>query len=124
MEKLNGPSRQQPGVKMQVDWTPYWIGWVSGIIPWVVIAIYFIGSAVYADGTSKVPSFVYAIIVSYFIFFNTFPLNMYLQYAKVGPWKDYRYGELWYLVLSLASKSLLAWLVVANAFQPDGKDEN
>ena len=39
--------------------------------------------------------------VSYALFFNTFPINMVLQYKKVGRWADYRYGELWYVFLSL-----------------------
>eukprot|EP01048_Picozoa_sp_COSAG05_P004751 COSAG05_NODE_267_length_12595_cov_7.076905_11_plen_76_part_00 len=55
-----------------------------------------------------------------FIFFNTFPINMILQYAKVGSWRDYRYGEKVYIILSLASKSLLTWLVFGGTFQPNG----
>ena len=41
----------------------------------------------------KVPWFVWAIIGTYFVAFNTFPINMILQYKKVGKWKDYIYGE-------------------------------
>ena len=62
----------------------------------------------------------YGILVGYFIFFNTFPVNMILQYARVGKWADYRYGELCYIWLSLLSKSLLAWLVFGGTFQPNG----
>merc|ERR1712028_288076 len=64
--------------------------------------------------------FVYGILGGYFIFFNTFPVNMVLQYARVGKWKDYRVGEKTYIVLSLASKSLLTWLVFGGTFQPNG----
>ena len=60
------------------------------------------------------PGFVYAIIGSYFIFFNSFAVNMVLQYKQVGPWKDYLFGEKVYIMLSLSAKSLLAWLVFAN----------
>ena len=52
-------------------------------------------------------------------FFNTFPINMVLQYRKVGRWADYRYGELWYVFLSLGSKSLLAWVVFGGTQQPN-----
>eukprot|EP01051_Picozoa_sp_SAG22_P005525 SAG22_NODE_330_length_12211_cov_6.451948_12_plen_67_part_00 len=51
---------------------------------------------------------------------NTFPVNMALQYGRVGPWRDYRYGEKVYIILSLASKSLLTWLVFGGTFQPSG----
>jgi hypothetical protein len=34
-----------------------------------------------------------------------------------------RYGELTYIVLSLLSKSLLAWLVFGGTFQPNGDDD-
>ena len=60
------------------------------------------------------PGFVYGIFVSLFVLFNSFAVNQALQYARVGRWRDYRYGERWYLWLSLVAKSLLAWQVFAN----------
>jgi hypothetical protein len=62
-------------------------------------------------GAQNPPSFVYGIVVSLFVFFNTFSVNMVLQYKKVGPWKDYLFGEKVYIILSLVAKSLLAWQV-------------
>jgi hypothetical protein len=50
--------------------------------------------------------------------FNTFPINMILQYKRVGKWSDYVYGERGYIILSLVAKSLLAWLVLFGAMQP------
>ena len=41
-------------------------------------------------------------------------LNQYLQYRRVGPWRDYLFGERVYIALSLTAKSLLAWQVFAN----------
>jgi Heliorhodopsin len=40
-----------------------------------------------------------------------FALNMVLQYRRVGPWRDYLFGEKAYIVLSLTAKALLAWQV-------------
>ena len=74
----------------EVDWSPFWFGTFAGGAPWVVVAMYFLGSGDY----SAIPGFVYGILVSYAIFFNTFPINMVLQYKKVGKFADYRYGEL------------------------------
>jgi hypothetical protein len=57
------------------------------------------------------PAFVYGIIISLFLFFNVFALNMWLQYKRVGPWRDYLFGERMYIILSATAKSALAWQV-------------
>ena len=57
-------------------------------------------------------------LFTYFFAFNAFPINMILQYLRVGKWKDYLYGERVYIILSLAAKSILAWLVLFGAMQP------
>ena len=110
MEKMNPPNRKE------VDWTPFVFGCVAGVAPWLVVCMYFFGGGNY----QLIPSFVYGILFGYFLFFNTFPVNMVLQYARIGRWKDYRVGEKTYIVLSLASKSLLTWLVFGGTFQPNG----
>ena len=99
----------------RTNWLSYWLGCFAGVIPWVVIAFYFwLG----AENGSAAPDFVYGIFISIFIFFNCFAVNMVLQYKKVGPWKNYLYGELVYIVLSLVAKTLLAWQVFAGTLQP------
>lgn len=101
----------------KTDWTPFTFGSIAGIVPWVVIFIYFFG-AVASGGEAKPPAFVYAIIPTLFIFFNTFAVNMYLQYKKVGLWKDYLFGERGFIILSLVSKSVLAWMIFAGTLAP------
>lgn len=96
-------------------WITYWIGCIAGIVPWLVVLLYFVLSA--QDG-SKPPTFVYYIFVSIFIFFNLFAVNMILQYKKVGKWADYLYGERAYIILSLVAKSALAWQVFAGTLRP------
>lgn len=99
----------------RTNWLSYWLGCLAGIVPWVVIAFaLWLG----AENGSEAPTFVYWIFVSIFLFFNTFAINMVLQYKKVGPWKDYLYGELVYIILSLVAKSLLAWQVFAGTLRP------
>jgi hypothetical protein len=80
-----------------------------------VVALYLWSG--YANG-SAAPTFVYWIFVSIFVFFNCFAINMWLQYKKIGPWKDYLYGERAYIILSLVAKSLLAWQVFAGTLRP------
>ena len=93
----------------KTDWTAFYFGCIAGAVPWVIIWLYFISAA--SDPTSRMPGFVYGIMISLFIFFNIFAVNMVLQYKKVGPWSDYLFGEKAYIILSLAAKSLLAWQV-------------
>ena len=89
------------------NWTSYIFGCFAGLVPWIVIAIYFFGSA----ATGEMPTFVYFILGSIFFLFFSFALNMFLQYKKVGPWRDYLFGESMYVLLSLVAKSALAWQV-------------
>jgi hypothetical protein len=95
----------------RTNWTAFIYGCIAGIIPWVVIMMYFLGSL--ASGDAEPPGFVYAIIPTIFVFFNTFAINMLLQYKKVGRWKNYLFGERVYIILSLTAKTALAWQIFA-----------
>jgi hypothetical protein len=105
---------EQPG---KTHWLPFYFGCFAGVIPWIAVLIYVWSPGF---GTENPPSFVYGIIVSLFIFFNIFAVNMVLQYKKVGRWKDYLYGEKVYILLSLTAKALLAWQVFASVLAGSG----
>jgi hypothetical protein len=100
----------------KTDWTAFVYGCIAGIMPWIVIVLYISGAA--QSVNTEIPAFVYAIIVTLFIFFNIFAVNMWLQYRGIGPWKNYLYGERVYIILSLVAKSLLAWQIWAGQLQP------
>ena len=100
----------------KTNWTSYAIGCIAGIAPWIAIAIYFFGSLATAEGA--VPTFVYFVLPTLFVFFFSFALNMILQYKKVGPWRDYLFGERAYIFLSLVAKSALAWQIFAGTLRP------
>lgn len=101
--------------RTRVNWTPFVLGCVMGIIPWVVITLYLVAPATRSIG--DVPTFVYGIYVSLFLFFNVFAVNMFLQYRGIGPWRDYIFGERAYILLSLTAKSALAWQVFAGTLR-------
>ncbi len=101
----------------RVDWSAFIYGSVAGIVPWIVIMISFAG-AVSSGGEAGPPAFVYAIVPTLFVFFNIFAVNMVLQYKKIGPWRDYVYGERAYIILSLAAKSVLCWIIFAGTLAP------
>lgn len=101
-ESANPPGRSTVTMK------PFWFGCVAGAAPWVAIGY----NLVAAD---SIPGFVVGIFVSLFLFFNSFALNQWLQYRRVGPWRSYGFGEKVYLVLSLVAKSALAWQIFAGS---------
>jgi hypothetical protein len=103
--------------KPNKDWSAFWVGCLAGILPWIVVLVYFLAAVTSSDG-GRPPTFVYWIYVSIFLFFNSFAINMYLQYKQVGPWKNYLYGEKVYILLSLIAKSLLAWQIFAGTLRP------
>lgn len=95
------------------DMSAFWWGTLFGLVPWLLLVYYV------AQGGGNVPTFVYVILVVQFLLFWSFGLNMWLQYRRVGRWKDYIHGEYVYITLSLAAKTLLAWLVFANVLTSD-----
>ena len=99
----------------KINWLAYKIGSLAGIVPWLVVALYFWATRY---GSGHPPTFVYYIFVSIFVFFSCFALNMWLQYKRIGKWADYLYGERMYIILSLVAKSLLAWQVFAGTLRP------
>ena len=98
---------QRPG---RSDWSAFWFGSLIGVVPWALIAAY-------VAQPPTVPGFVYVITILQFVLFFSFAVNMALQYAQVGWWRDYLHGEITYILLSLTSKSLLAWLIFGNVLR-------
>ena len=76
IEKLNQYTKK-------TNWTSFLVGSIAGIFNWVVIFLFALGNS----SPAEIPWFVYAIAGSYFVFFNLFPINMFLQYKKFGKWK-------------------------------------
>ena len=97
-EMVNPPDRATTTMK------PFWFGTIAGLLPWLAIWLQVIGA-------DTVPGFVMVLIVVEQVFFFSFGLNQWLQYRRVGRWADYLHGERWYLILSLAAKSFLAWQI-------------
>jgi hypothetical protein len=103
---------EQPGGGM----LPFIFGCMSGIVPWLIIVVW-----VLAPGSAErpeVPGFVIGILISLFVFFNSFALVQWLQYKKIGKWRDYLRGERSYIVLSLVAKTALAWQIFSGTLVP------
>ena len=94
----------------KTSWFPFNIGIIAGIVPWIIGGIYFWAST--NNIVDSIPWYAQLGFVVTFLLFNTFAINMWLQYKKIGKWKNYVYGERTYIWLSLIAKSLLAWILV------------
>lgn len=104
---------EQPG---NGGWLPFIFGCIAGAVPWLAVLIYVIGPSNPSDASA--PAFVYGIVVTIFLLFNSFAWVQYRQYQAKGKWANYLYGERIYIVLSLVAKSLLAWQIFANTLIP------
>lgn len=103
---------EQPGGGM----LPFIFGCMAGIVPWLIIVVWTL-----APGSAQkpeIPGFVIGILISLFIFFNSFALVQWLQYKKIGKWSDYLRGERSYIVLSLVAKTALAWQIFSGTLVP------
>jgi len=88
---------------------PFWFGCIAGIVPW--IAMFWL---LFSPGSSaEAPGFVYGVVFSLFLFFNSFAVVQWLQYKKVEKFADYLVGERTYITLSFVAKSALAWQIFA-----------
>ena len=53
-------------------WLPYIFGCITGIIPWLALCFYVFGIG--GAGETKAPAFVYVVVLTIFLFFNSFAL--------------------------------------------------
>jgi hypothetical protein len=90
---------------------PFYLGCIPHLIGWGIILSYF-GHAVVSGSP---PDFVYAIIVCLFVLDGSFAVNQWLQQKGIGRWRSYLFAEYGYIVLSLVSKTLLAWMTYGGA---------
>lgn len=97
-------------------WLPFIFGCIAGIIPWFIILIAVISPSSPSDATP--PVFVYGIIISIFMLFNSFAYIQYKQYQAKGTWKNYLRGERAYILLSFTAKAALAIQIFANTLMP------
>ena len=97
-ELMNPPGRERTTM------LPFVFGAIVATTTWLAIALTLVAS-------TGLPGYVVGVVVVQGLVFAAFPVNQWLQYRRVGIWRDYAYGEKTYAVLSLVAKSLLAWQI-------------
>ncbi|MEO0027250.1 MAG: hypothetical protein RL716_581 [Actinomycetota bacterium] len=104
---------ESPGTKRLL---PFIFGSMVGIVPWISVFLMVLQPK--SENDQQVPGFVVGIMVSIFVAFNTFAVNQWLQYRKVGKWASYLQGERSYITLSLVAKTGLVWQVFSGVLAP------
>ena len=98
---------------LTVTWIAHVAGWICVIGAWLpVLSAFSLGNS---EGTVAAPDFVYVIIATMFVLFNSFGINQLLELSGVY---GHETAELVYITLSLTSKSLLGWMIFANVLAP------
>uniref|UniRef100_A0A7R9U8P9 Uncharacterized protein n=1 Tax=Pinguiococcus pyrenoidosus TaxID=172671 RepID=A0A7R9U8P9_9STRA len=90
-----------------VNWLSFYLGWIPYMFAWATIFAYFFYAV---DNSDDVPDWVWAIIFVIFIINMAFPIATALQWRGVGKFKNYVYGEITFIIVSMVSKQLLAWI--------------
>lgn len=123
MEMHNSDKREldalkNPGCSYKPNWWHFVYGCFAGILPWIVMGVYFytsldrLGSIEeLPQGVKDVLNTIRIIFPALFVFFNLFAINMVLQYKGIWKWRQYIFGEKMYILLSLVAKSFLAWFI-------------
>ena len=93
--------------RAKTDWSSFIYGGLAGAIPWIIIWMYIVG----ARAGNFIPVNIIWAFASLVFFFTLFPANLFLYYKKIGPWKNYEHVENMFILLSLVSKSALAWQI-------------
>jgi hypothetical protein len=90
-----------------VRWSNFWFGFIPHMFAWAVIFSYFF---VGVSRSGDAPAFVWCIIIILFALDLTFAIVLFFQWRGRGCWYKYVNGEIGFIILSLTSKQLLAWL--------------
>lgn len=95
------------------NWRPFFVGWMGHLTGWAIMINYF---SVYTSRGGDVGPVVF-LVTAMFVLDSTFAINFTLQWAKIGPFKDYVLGEKVFILLSFTSKTLLIWISAVNALE-------
>lgn len=108
-------SGEKPEAKDMIKWTPFVLGSLFGIVPWIAILHSYIRTSIYMQP----PWFVHGFLWQLFFFFNCFALVELSWTRRVPPpfmsECSYENKEWAYVFLSFLAKSILSILILSAA---------
>jgi hypothetical protein len=90
-------------------WNAYWLSLVTGVVPWLVIATYALGTFFY--GNIRSPWYVYAVYAVTLVGFSVLGLTQYKQHKVLT--SDYASVERRYALTNLLTKTAFAAILIA-----------
>lgn len=92
------------------------LGALVATLPWLAFLVYVMGPG--STGETRPAVFVFTLVLTVFVTAAAFILNQLLPRFRVGPWRDFVFGEGVYIVLNLVAKLALVGQIVAVALLP------
>jgi hypothetical protein len=79
---------------------------------WPFLAVELVTACFFFQAVSNgdPPDFVWSLFFILSLLYILFAVNQVLQFRQVRGWRGFAQAEWWYIILSLASKQLLAWI--------------
>lgn len=87
----------------------YYLGCLAAIIPWVVLTAHIVTANLY--GNSRISTFIYWVNATGFVCFIGLAIRLFVQYKGSGKRVDYLRSERNYMLLSLATKTVIVWQI-------------
>lgn len=87
-------------------WSSFYVGLISGSLPWLFLAAYAVATVVY--GGIRAPWYVYALYVALLGGFTLLTRNQWRQYRKIGAQASYLAAERNYLLINTVIKAAFA----------------
>ena len=103
--------------------TPHFLGYMPFIVAMSIVLQVFLRASTFTYpitntttgeivGEAGMPSFVYYIVVTQILLFSSFTVVQLV--VTLRPPRDYYWGELSYMILSLTAKGILSFLLLSN----------
>ncbi len=92
------------------DWSAYGISIFTGMVPWLIVLSYSIGTIVW--GSNNQSWFVYALFASVFAAGIAYALNGFNYIRKYKSWSDYKIVESNYVVIDILNRVAFATILI------------
>lgn len=107
-ENVNAKARSENRAQ---NWRPFFVGWIGHLTNWGIMYNYL--SVYNRDGGDLGP--VIWLVIWMFLLDTSFAVTFTLQWAQIGPYKNYVLGEKTFILLSFTSKTVLIWISAINS---------
>ena len=113
MEILASRSKRKLSAPMPFGWAAL----ILAYVPIAMIAIYVAASNIFGNG-HVLTAYLYSILAVAAVCIAAFGVNAHLLNAKRAAWREYAYGELWYMLLGVAMSAALCWQIFSAVLRP------